>query len=182
MCSRLTIVGTLLLTLIVAPAAQGTLIHQWTFNGDANDQVGTAHGFLRNGASIVGDRLQLDGIDDFMRSAPLDGPVDTRTLVSWVSLDNLTQESGSAITIENHVGADTFDGIVYGERISGQWMNGSNFFSRSVPNNGGAVETTTNPGEVMIAITYDAANNITIYRDGIEYASSAATSQGTLQS
>ncbi len=125
-------------------AATTNLLHQWTFNdGTARDSVGSAHGTLFGGALIEQGRLVLDGIDDFMRSGVLRTNVSERTLVVWVSLDNLSQQAGSAMTIENPSGTDVFDGIVFAERVPGQWMNGSSFFARSVVDNTGAPETVT---------------------------------------
>lgn len=147
--------------------AQAALVNQWTFNGNARDVVGTANGTLNNGATIVGDRLSLDGINDFMRTSPLGTGVTNKTLVAWVSLDNLTQRSGSALTVERFGGGDVFDGVVYGEQTANRWMNGSDSFNRT--SSGATNETVTNPGQVMIAIAYGdgAANNIKIYRDGV---------------
>jgi hypothetical protein len=161
------------------PAPPAMLLHQWTFeDGTADDSVGTAHGTLHGGAQIVDGRLSLDGVDDYMQSSTIGQNIYEKTLVAWVSLDNLTQRSGSALTLENPSSADVFDGIVYGERAVGQWMNGSNNFARSVPNNGGAGETVAEPGEVMMAIVYGLDNSIQIYRDGELY---ATASQGELQ-
>jgi hypothetical protein len=163
----------------VPTAPPATLMHQWTFeDGTANDNVGTADGTLFGGAQIVDGRLSLDGVDDYMKSAPIGQNIYEKTLIAWVSLNNLTQQSGSALTLENPTGGDTFDGIVFGERVAGQWMNGSNNFFRSVPNNGGAAESVTEPGEVMMAIVYGIDNSITIYRDGELY---AVGDQGDLQ-
>ena len=106
-------------------------------------------------------------------------PIEAKTLMAWVSLDNLQQQAGSALTLERFGADDVFDGIVYGERVAGQWMAGSNFFLRSVPDNGGAAETVGEPGEVMVAIVYDEDNSIRIYRDGELY---AVASQGGLES
>lgn len=154
------------------------LVHRWSFNdGTANDSVGSADGTLNNGASIVGGQLQLDGVNDFMQSAPIDQTIGVKSLVTWVTPDNLTQRSGSVLTLENPTGGDVFDGIVYGEQTAGQWMNGSNFFQRTVPGNGGALEGSTD--EIMLAIVYGADNSITLYRDGVFYADGT---QGSLQS
>jgi hypothetical protein len=40
-----------------------------------------------------------------------------KTLVAWVTLDNLTQRGGSALTVQ--VGEE-FDAIVFGERAAGK--------------------------------------------------------------
>jgi hypothetical protein len=167
-------------SLIANPPPPGPeLRHQWTFeDGTADDSVGTAHGQLLGGAQIAGGRLQLDGIDDSMRSATIDETISSKTMIAWVSLDNLTQRAGSVLSLENPTGADVFDGIVFGERTAGQWMNGSNNFARSKPDNGGAAETVAAPGEVMLAIVYEDDGSITMYRDGAFYADAT---QGTLQ-
>jgi hypothetical protein len=125
------------------PASVGTnLLHLWSFNdGTPRDSIGLADGLLRNGATIDQGRLVLDGINDYLVSAPIRTNVSVRTLVVWVSLDNLTQQAGSALTLENPAGTDVFDGIIYAERVQNQWMNGSSFFSRSVGDNGGSPET-----------------------------------------
>jgi hypothetical protein len=41
-------------------------VHRWSFDGNANDSVGTQHGTLMNGATISGGRVILDGTDDFV--------------------------------------------------------------------------------------------------------------------
>jgi hypothetical protein len=151
------------------------LVHQWTFqDGTAKDSVGGANGTLINGAAIVsqGGRigLQLDGINDYMRTSTIPNAITEKTLVAWVKLDNLTQQSGGVLTLENPTGADTFDSIVYGERTANQWMNGSNGHVRSDgTNNGGALEASTE--DVMLAIAYGPGGLIEIYRNGQLYAS-----------
>jgi hypothetical protein len=180
------VLGTIALAVLALGAARpanAELIHQWKFNGLPTDSVGSAHGALGGGATITGDRLFLDGLDDQMLTGPIDQTVTQKTLISWVSLENLGQPvGGSAISLQigNGNGAGGFDGIVYAERAAGQWMNGSNGWARTVPNNGGVAETVTEPGEVMMAITYGADNSINIYRDGALYASAATASQGVL--
>jgi len=147
-------------------------VHRWSFTGNTLDTgtVGGATGTLNNGASIVGNRLSLDGSNDYMLTSGISAPITTKTLVSWVSLSTLSQGAGSALTLQQ-TGGGQFDGIIYGERTANQWMNGSNGFTRSNgANNGGALETVTNPGEVMMAITYSSASLLTIYRDGLLYA------------
>lgn len=155
------------------------LAHRWSFNdGTANDSVGTANGMLNGGATVSGGALHLDGVNDYVRTAAIDSTIKAKTLVAWVSLDNLMQKAGGVLTIENpHAsdpGLETFDSITYAERADKQWMSGSNGWERSGANdNGGAAETTTN--EIMMAISYAANGQITIYRDGQLYASYMAS-------
>jgi Concanavalin A-like lectin/glucanases superfamily len=170
--------------LCIASATHAALIHQWSFNDllDAtpNDLVTGQGGALNNGATVVSvggeGLLQLDGVNDYFRSATFVSPnITAKTLVAWVRLDNLTQQAGSALTLEQYTGSDQFDAIVYAERTANQWMNGSDFFFRTpISNNGGVLETLTNPAEIMLAITYSGGvgpQTISLYRNGSPYAS-----------
>jgi hypothetical protein len=151
-----------------------TALHQWTFNdGTANDSIGTAHGTLFGGATIVDGKL-IVGDAQYMKTSVLPETITVKTLVAWVSPSTLAQGGGSALTIERT--DNTFDAIVYAERTANQWMAGSNYFLRTPANNSGAAETST--ASVMIAIVYNSNNSITIYRNGALYAS---YTQGSLQ-
>lgn len=172
-----------------APTAAPSPVHRWTFNdGTADDSIGGANGALLGGATISGGRLIVDNTlsapnqsgSGQRMNAFLPATLTAKTLVSWVSLANLTQRGGSALSVESTTTnpfAQRFDAIGFGERTSSQWMSASDSFLRTPLNNGGALETST--GEVMIAIVYDTDNSITIYRDGQPYA--ARYVQGTLQ-
>ena len=153
-----------------AARALANPIHRWSFNdGTANDSIGTAHGTLNGGATIGGGQLSLDGVNDFVSTSNIAGAITAKTLVAWVTLGDLAQQSGGALTLQTGGGA-TFDSITYGERTAGQWMNGSDGFARSNPaNNGGAIQTSLS--ETMMAIVYDLDGTITLYRDGVLYAS-----------
>jgi len=52
------------LALFSSAASAQTIIHQYTFAGDASDSVGTANGTLNGGATATGGVLSLDGTDD----------------------------------------------------------------------------------------------------------------------
>jgi sucrose-6-phosphate hydrolase SacC (GH32 family) len=91
-----------------------------------------------------------------------------KTLVSWVTLDNIDQRGGSVLTIQQ--GA-RFDGIVFGEIQPGQWMAGSDGFTRTERDQAGkAVETADPDALIQIAIVYK-GNRILIYRNGQPYTS-----------
>ncbi len=90
-----------------------------------------------------------------------------KTLVAWVSLTNLSQRAGSALTlIDEH---ERFDAIVFGERAPGKWMAGSDFFRRT-PGDQSAYpsETADDKTIVMVAVVYK-DDFITIYREGKRY-------------
>jgi hypothetical protein len=150
-------------------------VHLWPFHKDASDVIGGAAGTLMNGAVVSTGALALDGIDDYARTGPTHATLDQKTLVTWAALDNLSQRSGSTLTVQDPTGTDVFDAIVFGEQLASQWMNGSDFLMRTVPgDNGGPLETQTDPTDVMMAISYDAVGGIVLRRDGVEYARHSA--------
>jgi sucrose-6-phosphate hydrolase SacC (GH32 family) len=91
-----------------------------------------------------------------------------KTLVSWVTLANTTQQGGSALTIQC---GDQFDGIVFGEKQAGKWMAGSNFYARTQGDQqANTVEKADGKTLIQIAVVYK-GNQISIYRNGEPYAS-----------
>lgn len=52
---------------VMCGVAQAALVHQYHFeDATANDSVGTAHGTLKNGASILSGQVSFDGRDDYV--------------------------------------------------------------------------------------------------------------------
>ncbi|MCX6880382.1 MAG: hypothetical protein NTW21_42240 [Verrucomicrobia bacterium] len=100
-------------------------------------------------------------------------PAADKTLVSWVTLANTTQQGGSTLTI---LCGRQFDGIVFGEKTAGRWMAGSETFARTQSDQqANAVEKADSKTQIQIAIVYQ-GNRITIYRNGTPYASYEAGS------
>lgn len=90
-----------------------------------------------------------------------------KTIVAWVSPDNLEQHGGSALTIDD--GHGNFDAIVFGEIEPARWMAGSNNFSRTEKDQSAyPVETAGSEDLVQIAIVYE-GREISILRDGSLY-------------
>ena len=142
-------------------------LHQWTFNdGTPRDSAGGAPGELFGGAEIAGGRLLLDGVDDYLRSTPLKTPITAKTLVVWVTLANLEQQSGAALTIEDAAGS-VFDAVVFAELNSRQWIAGSDFYTRTVEAGGAAFEDRGPSEEVMLAIVYAPSGEIALYRNAV---------------
>ena len=91
-----------------------------------------------------------------------------KTLVSWVCLSDTAQQGGSALTIQS---GDRFDGIVFGERVAGKWMAGSEGFARTQGDQqANAVENADDKTLIQMAIVYK-GSQISIYRNGEPYAS-----------
>ena len=75
-----------------------------------------------------------------------------KTLVAWVAPANLTQQGGSALTIQS---GDRFDAIVFGEKVARRWMAGSDRFARTQAEQGdNPAETADDKTVVQIAIAY----------------------------
>jgi hypothetical protein len=151
---------------------------RWTFDTDLRDESGKYPGTLyvqgkptdtlpadaiQQGALLVNERQHV-------ATAPLDVALREKTLEAWVQLDSLSQRNGGVMSLEALDGAE-FDALVYAEKEPARWMSGSNFFRRT-QNFGAASETTAAREPIHLAITYDAAGNITAYRNGQLYGKS----------
>ena len=96
------------------------------------------------------------------------GAATDKTLVSWVTLTDKNVRAGSILTVQ--VGP-AFDGIIFAERAPGKWMAGSDSFRRTGSNPGSfPAETADKKTQVQMAIVYK-GSQISIYRNGKEYAS-----------
>ena len=101
------------------------------------------------------------------RGLPQRRMIRDKTLVAWVTPDNLVQRGGSALTLDE---GGNFDGIVLGELAPGKWMAGSNFFKRTQRDQkANPVETANSSALVQLAIVYR-GREVTIYRNGTQYA------------
>jgi hypothetical protein len=150
------------------PAAHApTPMAAWDFDRGPEDLLGTLPVTLHDGATLTSDGLALDGKAAHAMTPPLPRPLSAKTLEVWVRLDELTQRGGSALAVWGRDGA-VFDAIVYAEQQPGRWMAGSEGFRRS-KSVSGPEETEAAARAVHMAITYDAAGTIRVYRDGQPY-------------
>ena len=123
-----------------------------------------------SGFVMAGGRLRLDGKSGRFQSEPLSAELREKTLEAWVSLADLNQQGGSALTIETDGGAQ-FDGIVFGERQRGKWISGSEFYHRTKDLD--APQETASPDElVQLLAVYRADGHIQLFRNGKPYAAS----------
>jgi sucrose-6-phosphate hydrolase SacC (GH32 family) len=91
-----------------------------------------------------------------------------KTFVVWLTLDDLEQRGGSALTIENS--AEEFDGLVFGELAPGKWMPGSDYFRRTERDQAAWPIETASPTEVIqMAFVYQ-GREVIQYRNGREIA------------
>ena len=160
----------------VLPAGVPVPLGRWTFEGGLDDSAGSMHGRAEAGAVVRAGRLVLEGAESHVVTAPLPVELREKTLEAWVSLADLEQRGGGALTVQTPDSV-VFDSIVFGERQPGHWIAGSDFFNRT-DDAGGAIET-SRPGELVhLAIVYGTDNTLTLYRNGVPYGRSY--SRGTL--
>ncbi len=139
----------------------------WRFEGDGRDEQGKLHLTLKNGATISGGRLRLDGVDDLAYSPPLGKSLRAKTLEVWVTLPTLDQRGGSALTLQSPDGS-AFDGVVYGERVPRRWMPGSEGFVRT-RDLSGPDEASGPDRPVHMVISYGEDGRISLFRNGEPY-------------
>ncbi len=144
-----------------APAGP-TALSRWNFA-----DVAAPPGELKGGAVAGGGLLQLPKEGAFFQSAPIAQDIREKTLEAWVSLANLEQGGGAAISLETEDGT-IFDAIVFGERQPKKWVAGSDGFSRTCDVD--APEESTAPGTLLhVAIVYQADGTIALFRNGQPY-------------
>lgn len=151
-----------------APATEPPLpIARWEFNGDMQDAIGQMHGTAHGAARLEAGRLILDGKDSYVDTEPLKTDLTIKSLEVWLTLADLGQHGGGAISLQSSTGA-VFDAVVFGEKEPGQWMAGSNGFSRTKSFQAPA-ETDAGKATVQLVIVYAADRTITAYRNGRRY-------------
>ena len=145
-------------------------IAEWLFDDDGQDSVGSLHAELEGEARIEGGALVINGKRSLARSAPLKKDLNVKTLEAWVQLDSLDQSGGAAISVQTRDGG-VFDAIVFAERVSREWMAGSDGFRRTQnfdgPREEGAHET-----PIHFVLVYGSDGSVTGYRNGQLYGTS----------
>ncbi len=149
------------------PPGVPTPLARWTFESDLRDSVGGMHGKAESGASLRNGRLVLEGGDAHVVTTPLPSDLREKTLEAWITLADLEQRGGGALTVQTPDSA-IFDSIVFGEREPRHWIAGSDFFNRTDDARGTAENA--RPDELIhLAIVYRDDNSITLYRNGLPY-------------
>jgi hypothetical protein len=155
---------------------RAALVGQWTFEGPnpLTDQTGNFSALVLQGnASIFNGQLDLNGTGTtptgWAYASNYTGPtITSKTLVSWLKLQNLGPYAGSPLGIRAN-SIDRFDSIVYGELQTNRWMAGSNIYARTQNFSPGFQETTTDQ-LIQIAIAYNDLGSgqmqISGYRNG----------------
>ena len=139
---------------------------EWTFDKDLKDTQGRLPLTLTGNARLENGALILDG-KSMAQSGSLPKKLTAKTLEAWVMLDNLTQQGGGVLTVQEKNGG-IFDSLVFGEKQAAHWVAGSDHFNRSELFEGPAeTEAATRP--VHVAVVYQPDGTIRGYRDGQPY-------------
>ena len=122
----------------------------------------TTTSFMKSGVLYVGILLAASASAAVLKD---------RTLVSWAAPATLDQRGGSALTISQ---GDRFDGLVFAELAKDTWMLGSDRLRRTCKEQKDWPKERTVDAFVQVAATYrDADRTVTLYRDGVAFASYA---------
>ena len=128
------------------------LVGHWTFDSVA-DSTGNFEDLILEGAELIDGQLDV-GVGLWAHAANYTGPdIGEVTLISLLSMDDISVLAGSALTLDR-VLSDQFNGIVFGERVDQQWMNGSNNFVRTDDFPDAFTETETGV-MIQIAISHE---------------------------
>ncbi len=167
----LTITVLFLLSVSIGAHAQN-LVGHWTFDEGAElaDLTGNWGDITLNGATITDGQLDV-GPGEWAFATEYSGPnITEKTMVSWLSMDDLSVLAGSAMTLDK-ISEDEFDAMVFGERIPQNWMNGSSFFRRTTDPDPGFEETETGV-PIQLAISYEddgGDSHMRLYRNGEQF-------------
>jgi len=150
----------------VANAPAATPIGAWDFAVGLND-------LITNGSlTIVGDAKIQDGVlmlngNGYAVTQPIDVSLRAKTIEAWVQLSDGKQRGGGVMTVQTLDG-NLFDSIVFGEKLPGQWIAGSNNFART-ESFAGEVENEATNQPIHLAIVYEENGRVTAYRNGKLY-------------
>lgn len=137
---------------------------RWVFDGPPDAVM---PGEPKGGARIEGGQLVLPAEGAYYQTAVLPKEIGEKTLEAWVSLADLQQGGGAAISIESGNGVQ-FDAVTFGEREPRKWAAGSDGFRRTQDLEG--AEEGGSPGAMIhVAVVYRADNSIAVFRNGEPY-------------
>ena len=145
-----------------APAVGPLPLAAWDFS--ASDAPSALPGEPLGGATIGDGQLRLPGDGAHFRTVPIPADLRDKTLEAWVTLSDLNQSGGAAISIESGDGR-VFDAIVFGERQAGRWMAGSEGFVRTRDLEAPPEDAPAGTWVHLVA-TYSESDGIALYRNG----------------
>ena len=162
----------LLIIIVTCTSAEHTLVGHWTFEEgeEYKDLTGNFDDIVLHGASpiVLDGSLDLD-IHEWAIALNYQGQtIGEKTLVSWVSVDNLEVQHGAALSIDKQ-SYDGYDAIVFGEQKPYHWIAGSSNFFRTITDLDPGFDGTKANETIQLAISYEnngGSPRIRLYKDG----------------
>ena len=137
-------------------------IAAWDFT-EGEAALSAAPALTLHGTAHLGpDGLVLDG-GGHASTGGIDLPLGARTLTAWVRIDDLEQQGGGVVSVQNRDGGQ-FDALVFGERRKRRWVPGSDNFKRTADLDG--ADETGGPDPVHLVLSYAEDGTVTAYRNG----------------
>ena len=165
---RVAVIALLLGSTCLVNAQTAGLTHRYSFSADANDAIGTAHGTLRNGATVSNGALNLDGV-----GASLDLPNNLVTGYTAITIEAWIVDDGSSTWARicdfgnNNAGEDA-QGI------------GTQYMFLSLPAGGGILRNAYTTNGSAAEQKVDAARPAAGQKTHIAWTSDGATHEGRL--
>ena len=156
----------------VEPDPGGGLVAHYTFEGNAEDQVGSNHGTLENGAAFAesfngSQALALDGEDDYVSTTDLD--LDFITIAAWVNASGGGNQA--YVVSKNYDGTTVPYSLNVGGNNLGAALDGLGWFRAGWKNSGiGETGDLRGAGWHHVAGTYD-GTTLKYFVDGERIAS-----------
>jgi len=138
----------------------------WNFADAVVDSVSGRSLIFSGDARLDKGRLKMQG-NGHASTSSLDIDLKAKTLEVLVELDDYNQRGAGVVTVQTSDG-NIFDSIVFGEKSPGQWIAGSNYFSRTESFEG-EVETEATKTPIHLVVVYEDSGRITAYRNGTIY-------------
>ena len=139
----------------------------WDFKNGLIDTVAGVRCILKDGATLQNGELNVrKGGYAVTEKIPFN--ISEKTISVQVKLDSIDQKGGGVMTVQSRNGA-IFDSIVFAEKHPGQWMSGSNGFTRTQTFYSAPPEKEAAKNFIHFAITYSADGTVTGYRNGKVY-------------
>ncbi|KAA0150819.1 hypothetical protein FNF28_07209 [Cafeteria roenbergensis] len=168
-----------------AVSAERQLIGEWDFDATgapstsksagARDVVGSNDCSLEGTAKVVDGALVLDG-QGHAKCGAVPKSLSSYSLEVTLTLSDLVQRGGGAMTVANDAADSFFDSLVYGESRSGEWVDSSDLAQRT--SNLQPPPETASPTDVIHMVMTVASNGVrAIYRNGARITQHTASLQ-----
>ncbi|KAA0161835.1 hypothetical protein FNF31_03620 [Cafeteria roenbergensis] len=168
-----------------AVSAERQLIGEWDFDATGatssastaavRDVVGSNDCTLEGTAKVVDGALVLDG-QGHAKCGSVPKSLSSYSLEVTLTLSDLVQRGGGAMTLSDGASESVFDSLVYGEARSGEWIDSSDLAQRT-SNLQPPPETASPTDAIHMVMTVASSGVRAIYRNGARITQHTASLQ-----